>query len=390
MNYELDTRFDRKKLFSKFRRVVVKLGTRVLTTPQRRFDKKNVDRIVNEIAVLKERGVEIIIVSSGAIAAGMGRMDFTQRPGSIPQLQALAAIGQNILVHNYKLLFKKHGIAVGQVLLTVDDFNDRRRYVHVQHAMESLLGMGAVPIVNENDSVGIEEVKVGDNDNLSSYVTLMVNADLLVLFSDVEGLFTGNPQVHSNRPSLIHTVRKISPELEDFSSGKAGVDGIGGMTTKLEAAERITRAGESVVIAHGKKHSLLDIIEGKSVGTFFMPLSERMVSRKRWISLTAKTNGTIIVDDGAKRAVITGGKSLLPSGIANIKGKFREGDVVKIISGNGEEIGRGLTAYSSDEILKIMGKKSTEISGILGYHMGDEIIHRNNMVVAQKKNEKKN
>ena len=389
MSYDLDTRFDRKKLFSKFGRVVVKLGTRILTTPKRRFDRKNVNRIVCEIAALKDCGIEIVIVSSGAIAAGMGRMDFSQRPGSIPQLQALAAIGQNILVHNYKLLFKKHGIAVGQVLLTVDDFNDRRRYVHVQNAMESLLGMGAIPIVNENDSVGIEEVKVGDNDNLSSYVTLMINADLLVLFSDVEGLFTDNPRNQLKKPELIYTVRKITPELEGFSTGKAGVDGIGGMTTKLEAAERVTRAGESVVIAHGKKHRLMDIIEGKPVGTFFMPFSERMVSRKRWISLTAKTNGTIVVDDGAKRAIIRGGKSLLPSGIADVKGKFREGDVVKILNSNREEIGRGLTAYSSDEILKIMGKKSTEISGILGYHTGDEIIHRNNMVVAQKKTEKK-
>lgn len=368
------------------RRVVVKLGTKMITRGPYTLDTEALVRLAIDIADLRREKYEIIIVTSAAIAAGMGRMGIHCRPTSIPRLQALASIGQNLVLNAYEQALGMFGLPIGQVLLTIDDINDRKRYINLQNALSELLGMGAVPIINENDAVGTEEVKVGDNDNLSSYVACLVDADLLVLFTDVDGLFDCDPRKGEGR--LIPHVTRITPEIEALCGGASDAAAVGGMRTKIEAASRVLGAGGMVLIVNGRKVRLPDILSGAEVGTLFRSDNEGLNARLHWIAMTAKVRGALRVDAGAAKAISDRNASLLPKGITLVEGSFDIGDVVAVLDPSGKEIVRGVALYDSRETAMIMGRHSDEIDGILGYTNGTTVIHRNDMVHAKSLAEK--
>jgi len=372
------TVLDRKTTLSGVKRVVIKLGTRMLTTGPYTLDMEALARLAIDIADLRKQGYEIVIVSSGAIAAGMGRMDIHSRPTSIPQLQALAAIGQNLLMNAYEKALRMFDIPLGQVLLTIDDIHDRKRFVNAQNTLEELFSLGVVPIINENDSVATEEVKVGDNDNLSAYVASIVNADLLILFTDVDGLYDRDPR--EGKGNVIPYVSGITKEIEALCGDSGDKAAVGGMRTKIEAARRIISAGSMMLIAHGRNNRLSDILAGNEVGTLFMSDGETLDARSHWIAMTAKVRGSVLVDSGAAQAIETKNASLLPKGITGTEGHFDIGDVISVKSSDGVEIARGVTQYSYREIKKIMGHHSNEIDDILTYSNGATVIHRNELV----------
>ena len=371
---------NRTSLFRNVRRIVVKLGSRVITSSDNSPDVRVLERLAGEVARLRKRGIEVVLVSSGAIGAGMGELGMKTRPRTIPDLQAAAAVGQNLLMHHYKVVFQRHGIAIGQVLLTADDLLDRARYVNARNTLTTLFRYGVVPIINENDSVAVDETKVGDNDTLSAYVTHMIGADLLILLSDVDGLFSSDPRKDGS-PRRIEVVEEITPEVEALA-GEPGTEvGIGGMRTKLRAAKIVTWSGEMMVIANGRRDSLLKILDGAAIGTLFLPRNERMTDRKRWIAFVRDRKGSVVVDEGAAAALVERGKSLLPSGIVAVKGEFEAGEMIGIEDRKGGELARGLSRYSSEEVEKIRGRHSSEIERILGYRTGDEVAHRDDLVV---------
>lgn len=370
---------DRKNLLADARRIVVKFGTKMVTSGPYTLDMNIIERFAKDIDELRTKeNRQVVIVSSGAIAAGMGRMNIHHRPKSIPHQQALAAIGQNLLMDAFDKVFRGLNIPIGQVLLTIDDIDDRKRYVNVQNALNELIQMDAIPIINENDSVGTEEVKVGDNDNLSAYVTGLVNADLLVLLTDVEGLYDRDPA--HGKGNVIPLIRKITPEIEALAGGAGDKAAVGGMRTKIEAANRVLGAGGMVLIAHGRNHRLTDLIGGKEVGTLFYTETKGLNSRRHWIKMIARVRGKVFVDDGAAKAIFKNNASLLPSGITGTEGKFDIGDVVAVIDPDAEEIARGAVLYDHREIKKIMGHQSGEIDDILGYDNGSTVIHRNDLI----------
>ena len=363
------------------RRIVLKLGTRMITSGPYSLDTEALARLSLDITDLRSSGYEVIIVSSGAIGAGMGRMRLRSRPKSIPQLQALASIGQSLLMNAFEKSLGMYSIPIAQVLLTIDDINDRKRFVNVQNTMMELLRMQVVPVINENDSVGTEEVKVGDNDNIASYVTSIVNADLLVIFTDVDGLYDRRPG--SGGEKVIPMVREITPEIETLAGGSGDMAAVGGMRTKIEAAKRVMSGGSKVIIANGRTTRLSELLDGSEKGTLFCPFDSGLDSRSHWIATAAKVRGRIIVDDGASRALGQKGTSLLPSGIVSVEGVFDIGDVVAVVNGNGVEIARGVTQYNSNEIDVIKGVQSKEIDHVLGYSNGKTVIHCNDMVHVQ-------
>ncbi len=369
---------DRKECMAGVRRVVLKLGTKMVSSGPYTLDMEAITALATDIAEMRKKGYEVVIVTSGAIAAGMGRMNIHHRPKSIPQLQALASIGQNLLIDAFDVAFREKGIPIGQVLLTIDDIHDRKRYLTVQNALQELIRMGVVPIINENDSVGTEEVKVGDNDNLSAYVTGLVNAGLLVLFTDVDGLYDRDPSHEDS--SVIPVITQITPEIKALCGGAGDKASVGGMRTKIEAAAHVLGGGNMMVIAHGRKHLLSDIVSGKEVGTLFFPQSKGLQSRRHWIKMTAKVRGRVTVDDGAAHAVSKKDASLLPKGITGVDGAFDIGDVIAVLDNGGHEIARGVALYDSREIAKIKGYHSTEIDDILGYDNGPNVIHRDDLV----------
>ncbi len=344
------------------------------------LDMDSIKRFAADIKRLRdEKNMQVVIVTSGSIAAGMGRMGIHARPKSIPQLQALAAIGQNLLIDAYDKVFRELDISIAQVLLTIDDIHDRKRYVNVQNALKELISMGVVPIINENDSVGTEEVKVGDNDNLSAYVAGLVNADLLILLTDVEGLCDVDPGKGCGG-SVIPLVREITAGIEELCGGSGDKAAVGGMKTKIEAAKHVLSAGGKMLIAHGRTNSLYDLVTGSQAGTLFVPETNGLTARRHWIKMTAKVRGNIMVDSGAAHAVFSKNASLLPKGITGVEGTFEIGDVVTVKDPDGNEIARGVAFYDSAEIAKIMGHHSNEIDGILGYDNGATVIHRDNLV----------
>ena len=369
---------DRKKIIAGVRRVVIKLGTRMITRGPYTLDMEALARLAVDIADLRRKKYEIVIVSSGAIAAGMGRMEIHRRPTSIPQLQALASIGQNLLMNAYEKALRMFNIPIGQVLLTIDDIHDRKRYVNLQNTFDELIRLGVVPVINENDSVGTEEVNVGDNDNLSAYVASLVNADLLVLFTDVEGLFDSHPGEGTGK--LIPYVRHITPDIEALCGEPGDMAAIGGMRTKIEAAKRVLTSGGMMIIAHGRKTGLSQILDGCETGTLFLSEEQGLSARRHWIAMTAKVRGFIHIDKGAAGAIQNKNASLLPKGITGVKSAFDIGDVVSVIAPDGEEIARGVSLYNYREIKKIMGRHSEDIDSILGYTNGTNVIHRNDMV----------
>jgi glutamate 5-kinase len=314
----------------------------------------------------------------------MARLALAERPRSIPEKQAAAAVGQSALMWQYEAAFKRHGIAVGQVLLTAQDISDRTRYLNARNTLLALLRFSVLPVVNENDTVAVEEIKVGDNDNLSAFVASLIDADLLVLLTDVEGLYTGDPARDPTARKL-DTVDAVNDAIEALVWKRAGTGGgsVGGMATKLQAAQKAAAAGVPMVIASGRKHGVLgQILKGEPEGTYFAPKADRLGARKRWIAFAVAPQGRLTVDAGAQDALTRHGKSLLPSGVAKIEGDFAAGEVVALVGdGSGREFARGLVNFDAHELRRIQGAKTREIAQRLGYKSFDEVIHRDNLVL---------
>ena len=373
---------DRKALFKSIKRLVVKLGTRVITVGDNALSEERIARVADDVAALRRRGVEVAVVTSGAIGAGMGRLGLAARPKAIPELQAAAAVGQSLLMNAYERAFRRHDLTVGQILLTADDLRERARYVNARNTLDALFRLKAVPIINENDSVAVDElldIRVGDNDTLSACVANLIGADLLVLFSDVDGLYSGDPRTDADA-RRIPVVERITPDLFALAGGSGSDVGVGGMRTKLRAAEIVTTAGGMMVIADGANVDLPGLLDGQETGTLFLPRAERLADRKRWIAFAPARKGAVVVDDGAARAVGQNGKSLLPSGIVEVRGEFDAGEIIDVRHRQ-EVVARGLARYASDEVKKILGLKSSQIADALGHPGADEVIHRDDMVV---------
>ena len=362
------------------RRLVVKVGSGVIAHPQGGLREEVVSGLALDLADLRNQGMEVILVSSGAVAAGIGVLGLQGRPKSIPSKQACAAVGQAHLIWAYERHFERWGQKVAQVLLTRDDLEHRRRYLNARNALFTILKMGVIPIINENDTVMVEEIKFGDNDNLSALVAMMAEADLLVILSTVEGLYTCDPS--RGGASLLREVRSINGELGKCDVSGLSSVGTGGMASKVEAIKKVVASGIPAVIARGDEPRVLwRILEGEEVGTFFLPREERLVGRKMWIGYTLQPVGSLVIDDGAVEALVRRGKSLLPRGVLEVRGAFEMGDPVSCLDKDGREVARGLVNYSSPEIEKIKGVHSSKIQEVLGYHHSDEVIHRDNLVV---------
>lgn len=359
-------------------RIVIKVGTNLLTSKDGSLNFKRIEAFTDEVCRLRDNGAQVALVTSGAVGAGMGKVGLTKRPGQLRDKQALAAIGQPLLMDAYQKYFSSHKMTIAQVLLTRHDFDDRQRYINVRSTLHALLDMGVVPVINENDTVAVEELNFGDNDTLSAMVAATICADWLFLFTDVDGLYKGMP----GKSDIIRVVEKVTPEIESYASGEsASGKGTGGMTTKLIAAKIATAAGVKMVITNGAKQGDIEkILSGEPIGTVFLPHAA-IESRKCWIAFGTKSRGKIIVDDGAAVALTKKGKSLLPSGIISVEGKFEVGEQVAVFDKNRTEIARGLTQYSAADIERIKGRKSSEIAKILGNADYEEAIHRDNLVV---------
>lgn len=367
---------------SKVQRLVVKIGSSTLTTQQHKLDDAVVTQLVEDVSELRSQGLEVAVVTSGAVAAGMGRLELDKRPDPIAQLQALAAIGQVLLMDIYKDKFHRRGVPVGQVLLTAEDIlGDRHRYVHLENTFRNLFDYGAVPLINENDSVAVAELrrKLGENDILAAYVTNLIRADMLVIFSDVEGLYHAFGP-HGPEGTLVNQVTSDSLDLEGMIGRSLNGRGRGGMATKLRAARLLMACGEMAVIAHGRKHRLRHILAGREQGTLFLPTGRKLNSRHRWIGFASQCRGSAVIDRGAQRAIAEQDKSLLPVGVVACEGEFAAGDVVQVIGKHGEKLGRGLCRYSASELRRILGLSSPEVASALG-HPAREVIHRDDLVL---------
>ena len=371
----------RKALLAHVKRVVIKVGSGVISNADGlEFDR--VAELSEDICHLLDRGLEVVLVSSGAIAAGKGQLGIVGRPQTIPQKQAAAAIGQTRIIREYKETFQtlKHNVA--QVLLTRDDLSNRRRYLNARNTVMTLLEYGVTPIVNENDTVVVDEIRFGDNDNLSALVTNLVEADMLIILSDVDGLYDCDPSEHPEA-ELIPVVERVTPMIEAMG-GKATSDlGTGGMRTKLKAAKRAALSGVGTLIVNGRSSNILSkIFKGDEVGTYFLPAQSRLTAKKHWIAFSKKPRGKLLIDEGGQQAVIKHGKSLLPSGICGVEGGFERGDAVRLCDRDGQEFARGVISYSLAETLQIMGKQTAEIENVLGYKYRDEVVCRDNLVLT--------
>jgi len=363
------------KTFSKDKRIVVKIGTSLLTTNKGNLTTKYLSKIVGELARLKQTGKEVIIVTSGAIGAGMQRLRLKERPQTIIMKQTTAAVGQNILMDVYERLFKKYQQTIAQILLTHQDLSSRKSYINISNTILKLLEYKVIPVINENDTVAIEEIKFGDNDTLAALISQLVAADILLILTNIEGLY-------SDSGELIPVVKEINQHIIKIATGTTSKFSTGGMQTKIKAAKIATQSGTRVVILNGKKEGIIEgILTGKECGTIFVAKESNLSSRKRWIMHNLKDYGEIIIDDGAKEAILHKGKSLLPSGIVDIIGKFKEGDAVIVKDIQGKKLAKGLVDYSRKDLLKIKGKQTNQIEKILGYEYGEEVIHRDNLVI---------
>jgi glutamate 5-kinase len=364
------------------RRIVVKFGSSILTKDGILRPKRVAD-LARQVAELVAEGREVVVVSSGAIALGSRKLGWTHPGRSIPEKQAAAAVGQIDLSELYRRRFAKHGRQVAQILLTRTGLQAHERFLNARHTLHTLLGLGVVPIVNENDTVATEEIRFGDNDNLSATVANLVGAELLVIATDVDGLYAHPPEPGAPAPPLLDVVEEITPEVTRAAGGSASAFGRGGMTTKLEAARAAARAGAATVLCNGHAQDvLLRVARGESVGTVFLTRS-RLASRKHWLAFTAHTRGQLVLDDGAVEALVERGKSLLPAGIRGVRGDFGVGDPVACVNAQGAEVARGLVAYTSEAIARIAGLATPKIPEVLGFSNGDEVIHRDDLVLLE-------
>jgi glutamate 5-kinase len=367
------------------RRIVVKVGSSVLTRDGS-LRPRVFAEIARQVAALRAERRELVLVSSGAIAIGSRRLGWSGPGRSIPEKQAAAAVGQIGLMDLYRRRFARHALEVAQILVTRAGLDDRERFLNARHTLLKLLELGVVPVVNENDTVATEEIRFGDNDNLSATVVNLVSADLLVILSDVDGLHVEAPQRGSRRkPPVIGVVETLTPEIEAAARGSQSAFGRGGMTTKLEAAQAAARCGAATVLCNGSRRDvLLRVAAGEPVGTLFLP-GARLASRKPWLAFTTHTRGWLVLDPGAVRARVEGGKSLLAAGIAEVRGSFGPGDPVACVDAAGTELARGLVAYSADEIRRIARLPARRIPEVLGFSNGDEVIHRDHLVLLQER-----
>jgi glutamate 5-kinase len=370
----------RQEIAATARLVVVKVGTRPLTNNAGTLDEGRVASLAEDIHQAMAAGKQIVLVSSGAVGAGMGQLGMKRRPVDLAQLQAVAAIGQSYLVQAYERALRRHGNHAAQILVTAEDFDDRTRYLNIRNTISALLRLGAVPIINENDTVSVEELRTtfGDNDRLAAMVTNLLRASLLIILSDVQGLYDGDPQKPDARP--LGTVIKIDEAIHALVRDRATGLSKGGMASKLRAASVCTAAGENVIIASGHEPGVIArILKGEALGTLFLAQGAALTSRKRWIGYTAQTRGYLVVDEGARHAILSQGRSLLPIGIRECQGDFQKGDVVGLRGPEGDEFARGLTNYSAVEIQRIKGLKTDAIAAVLGHCSYHEVIHRDNM-----------
>ena len=363
------------------KRLVIKIGSSILASAEQGLNTKRLHAITKDISDIADKGYEAVIVSSGAIAAGLKKLGLKEKPKDIKLKQAAAAIGQSSLMWAYEQGFADFHKKVAQVLLTRDDITNRLRYINAKNTLFALLSYGVIPVINENDPVAVDEIKFGDNDVLAALVACLVEADMLIILSDVEGLYTKDPK-HKDA-ELIGSVDEITPDIEKIAGGRGSALSTGGMYSKVLAAKQAINHGIPVVIMSGKKSGLLtNLLNGEKIGTYFKPNKERLSSKKGWIAYGLKSKGAVYLDDGAVKALTTQGKSLLPSGIIKVEGHFDIGDAVSCINKEGKKIAKGLTNYSSQDIEQIKGRKTSEIEKVLGYKYSDEVIHRDNLAVV--------
>ena len=371
----------RRRDFDHKKRIVVKVGSSTISHGTGKLNYRRMEHLVRELADLQNQGKEMILVSSGATNAGMAPLNLDHRPKSIREKQALAAVGQGVLMHTYERLFREYGQVVGQVLLTRMDSQDRSKFMHSRNALLTMIDMGIIPIINENDVVAVDEYKIGDNDTLSAMVSGLVDANLLILLSDIDGLYTDNPRTHSDA-KIISYVDNIDKHIYDIAGDAGSSMGTGGMYTKIQAAAIATAADVDMVIASGSEDDIVSrICAGEDVGTLFKAKETPLHSKKRWLVSGSKATGKLIVDKGCRDAIIDKGSSLLPVGITAVEGLFEEGDIVSVVY-DGLTIAKGISNYGSGHINAIKGRQSADIAEVLGHNgIFDEVIHRDNLVV---------
>ena len=372
----------REEILENIQKIVVKVGTSTLTNGDGSLNIEKIKKIVSELSNLSDKGYDVVLVTSGAVGAGMGKLNMTERPKTLSEKQALASVGQVALTHLYQLLFQEYGKIIGQILLTRGDFSDRRRYLNARNVCNTLLKNKIIPIINENDAVVSNELKVGDNDTLSALVSGLIDADLLIILSDVQGLYNKNPQKYEDA-NLIEIVGKIDDDIKKIAGGEGSKFGTGGMITKIIAAEMATKIGTNMVIASGDDpKNISRIVEKENIGTLFTKKNKKISSKKYWLAYGTNKKGLLTIDEGAEKALFKG-KSLLPVGIKSFEGDFDKGTVVKIMNMKNENIATGISNYSSDEIELIKGHRSEDIEKILGHKYDDVVVHIDNMVVTK-------
>ena len=365
-------------------RIVVKIGSNILSEGASGLNQRRIGSISKAVATLMEAGNEVVLVSSGAVAAGMMKLSLARKPADVRQKQAVAALGQSHLMWAYERSFRKHGLQAAQMLLTRDGLSDRQMYINAKNTLLTLLSYGVVPIVNENDSVATEELKFGDNDHLAALVAALAEADRLVILSDVDGLYDADPK-RTKKAKLLKCVEKVDESVTCLAGGCGSIVSTGGMHSKLMAAKKAMRSGITVNIINGRRPArLVSLIEGKAVGTEFLPQGSKLSSRKGWIAYGIKAKGSVTLDSGAVKALVERRKSLLPSGIKGVEGRFKVGDAVACLDSKGARVAKGLTNYSSEDIGKIKGLKTSQIEKALGFRYSDEVIHADNLVIGPK------
>lgn len=365
----------------KAKRIVIKVGSSTLTHSTGKLNFAKIDKLVMQIADLMNQGKEIILVTSGAVAVGVSRLGLPEKPKTIPGKQAAAAVGQGILMHTYEKMFSDYGRTVAQILLTKADSVNRKRYTNCKNTFLALFEHGVIPIVNENDVVAVDEIKIGDNDTLSAIVASIVDADVLLILSDIDGLYTANPRTDKNA-KLVEVVPDITLEIEHSAGGAGSSVGTGGMATKISAAKIAVNSGVSMIIASGETSNVIyRVTQGENLGTLFLPKDSKLQFRKRWLAFGARVEGSIVVDDGCEQAIVERFTSLLPAGITSVSGSFDMGATIAVFNKQNREIARGLSNFSSEDLASIKGLKSKDIENKISNKVYEEAIHRDNLII---------